>query len=111
MTEDNSLHEQYLCPQCGSDGLRAEAVEHKTAYINADGEVYDEEPDYTDFEAFDCLKCSHHYRAEDELDRAINAMAAANAVVSTRLTRTEESMYYAVLDALGALREEQDGDG
>ena len=102
--------QQYLCPECGSGDLAAGAVEHKTAYITPEGDIHDAKAGHTDFYSFRCLECSHEWQAEDELDRAIDAMATANTVVSTRLGRAEESMYYAVLDALQAQRQEPNAD-
>lgn len=107
MTQEHTEEQQqYLCPQCESDDLAAEAVEHKTAYIGPDGDIHDERGGHTDFESFRCIDCGHQWADEDELDRAIRSMAAAGEVVSSRLTRAEESMYYAVLDALQAQNEE-----
>lgn len=45
---------------------------------------------------------------QDEVVAAIHSMAAADPVVSERLTRAEESLYYQVLDALQAIAEEED---
>lgn len=103
--------QHYLCPECNSRDLASSAVEHKTAYITPEGDIHDERGGHTEFHSFRCLECSHQWQAEDELDRAIEAMATANTVVSTRLTRAEESMYYAVLDALQAQREQGEDCG
>lgn len=107
----DNTDQHYLCPECGSGDLAASAVEHKTAYITPDGDIHDEKGGHTDFHSFRCLECSHKWEAVDDLDRAIDAMAAASTVVSTRLTRAEESMYYAVLDAMQALREQGEDSG
>lgn len=103
--------QHYLCPECGSGDLAAGAVEHKTAYITPEGDIHDEKGGHTDFHSFRCLECTREWQAEDELEAAIDAMAAANTVVNTFLTRAEESMYYTVLDALQALRDQGEDSG
>lgn len=101
---------EYRCPSCGSDHLAADAIEMKTVYLSASGEIIDERGGHTDFESFRCTSCGHKWDAENEVVRAAHSIAAASNVVESKLTRAEAAMYYHVLDTLQAMAEEE-GDG
>lgn len=104
---------EYLCPSCDSDHLAADAIQEKTVYLSVSGvqgEIVDERGGHTDFESFRCTHCGHSWDAEHEVVRAVHSMAAAGGVVEKRLTQTEQSVYYQVLDALQALAWEE-GNG
>ena len=53
----------YRCPECGGDHLKVYAEESKIVYINAEGEVTDEQSgSNTEFIGpFECCDCRHEW--------------------------------------------------
>lgn len=96
--------EEYRCPQCGSEELAADAVEHKTVYMDAGGQVIDEASGSdTEFESFRCLHCGHRWGNEDAVVKAVRNIAAATEVAQSRLDAHELDCYHRVLDRLNDL--------
>lgn len=54
---------EYRCPECGGDHLKVYAEESKIVYINAAGEVTDEQSGaHTEFVGpFECCDCRHEW--------------------------------------------------